>query len=265
MLKRRGKKYSRRCYSKKENSINNDYSNLNSKQWHRVMAGGRTVYDLAARIKSKQFPVWCDPLLQNSSIGDSMLELGSGTGELSAILGAHGRIPLLLDFSEESIDYAKALFKELRIEGHFYWEDILAGMSLKTSSVHWVWSSGLLEHFSDEKVVDILKESVRVCTKGVMSLVPNARSIFYRIGKFKMEQEGTWAYGKEMPKFTMKNYFRVAGLKKIKEYSVAPYHSIQFWGQAERDIKSFYDSLSPEELQKLDQGYLLFTYGEKNS
>lgn len=80
-----------------------------------------------------------------------------------------------------------------------------------------------------------------------------------------MEQEGTWAYGKEMPKFTVKNYFKVAALKNIKEYSVGPYHSIKFWGQAEKEIKSFYDNLSPEELKKLNQGYLLFTYGEKNS
>ena len=229
------------------------------------MIGGRTPYDLATKINSKQFPVWCDPLLQHSSIGDSMLELGSGTGELSAILGLHGRVPFLLDFSEESIAYTKALFKELGIEGHFYCENILGGVSLKTSSVDWVWSSGLLEHFSDEKIVDILKESARVCKKGVMSLVPNASSIFYRIGKFKMEQEGTWAYGKEMPKFTVKTYFKVAALKNIKEYSVGPYHSIKFWGHAEKEIKSFYDNLSPEELKKLNQGYLLFTYGEKDS
>jgi ubiquinone/menaquinone biosynthesis C-methylase UbiE len=227
------------------------------------MIGRRTAYDLATKIKSKQFPVWCDPLLKNSSNGQSMLELGSGTGELSAILGVYGRIPLLLDFSEESISFSKALFKELGIEGHFYCEDILEGIALKTSSVDWVWSSGLLEHFSDQQITDILKDSVRVCKKGIMSLVPNANSIFYRIGKFKMEQEGTWAYGKEMPKFTMINYFKLAGLKKIKEYSVGPYHSIRFWGQAEKEIKSFYDSLSSEELEKLNQGYLLFTYGEK--
>ena len=153
----------KRCFQKiglkKDNNIIPNYNNLSNKDWHRVMIRGNTAYDLATKVKSKQFPVWCDPLLQHSSIGDSMLELGSGTGELSAILGIYGRIPLLLDFSEESIDYTKALFKELGIEGHFYCENILGGMSLKTSSVDWVWSSGLLEHFSYEKIVDILKES----------------------------------------------------------------------------------------------------------
>ncbi len=259
----------KRCFQKiglkKDNNIISNSNNLSNKDWHRVMIRGRTPYELATKIKRKQFPVWCDPLLRNSSIGDSMLELGSGTGELSAILAIYGRIPFLLDFSEASINYAKALFKELGIDGHFHCEDILAGISLRTSSVHWVWSSGLLEHFSDEKIVDILKESARICKKGVMSLVPNANSIFYRIGKFKMEQEGTWAYGKETPRFTMKNYFKLTGFKEIKEYSVGPYHSIKFWSEAEKEIKSFYDNLSSEELEKLNQGYLLFTYGEKNN
>lgn len=236
---------------------------LDSTEWHNVMIGEKSVYNLANKIRSNQFPVWCKPLLQHTSLGDSILELGSGTGELSAIFGIYGRIPHLLDYSGENIDYAKALFRELGIEGYFYRADILEGIPMKTSSVDWVWSSGLLEHFSDEQMIDILKESVRVCKKGVMSLVPNANAIFYRIGKFKMEQEGTWPYGKEIPKFTMKDYFVAAGLKKIEEYSVGTYQSLDFWGLDKREIKLFYYNLCLEELRSLNQGYLLFTYGEK--
>ena len=236
---------------------------LNSKQWHEVMTGEKSSQDLARKIKNNEFPVWCKPLIQHSSPGDAMLELGSGTGELSAILGVYNRIPHLLDYSVENIDHSKALFKELGIEGNFYSENILEGFSMKTDSVDWVWSSGLLEHFSDEEIIEILKESVRVCRKGVMSLVPNAGSILYRIGKFKMEKEGTWLYGKETPKFTMKEYFRAAGLKNIKEYSVGTYHSMNFLKSIKSESELFYDSLSMHEIENLNQGYLLFTYGEK--
>jgi ubiquinone/menaquinone biosynthesis C-methylase UbiE len=168
-----------------------------------------------------------------------------------------------LDFSEESIDYTKALFKELGIEGHFYLGNILEGLPLRTNSVNLVWSSGLLEHFSDEQIIEILKESARVCKKGVMTLIPNANSIFYRIGKYKMEQEGIWRYGKEVPKFTMKDYFKAARLDNIKEYSVGPYHALNFFGLDKKEIKNFYDTCTSDELQNLNQGYLLFTYGEK--
>ena len=112
-------------------------------------------------------------------------------------------------------------------------------------------------------MTSVLQESVRVCSKGVISLVPNANSIFYRIGKFLMEQKRTWPYGKERPFFTMKKYFEDAGLRNIRESSVGPYHSLEFWGSKMSEIKRFYDSLSLQELEGLNQGYLLFTYGEK--
>lgn len=236
---------------------------LSSREWHNVMISEKSVHNLANKIRSNQFPIWIKPLLQSSSFGDSMLELGSGTGELSAILAIYGRISHLLDYSEESIKYAQALFLELEIKGNLYHADILKGIPMTISSIDWVWSSGLLEHFSDEQTIDILKESVRVCKKGVMSLIPNANAIFYRIGKFKMEQEGTWAYGKEIPKFTMKECFKAVGLKNIKQYSVGIYHSLQFLSKNKKEIKKFYDNLNFKELQNLNQGYLLFTYGEK--
>ena len=79
---------------------------LDSKEWHNVMVGEKSVHNLANKIRSNQFPVWCKPLLLHSLPGDSILELGSGTGELSAILAIYGRIPYLLDYSKESIKYS---------------------------------------------------------------------------------------------------------------------------------------------------------------
>lgn len=238
-------------------------SALTSKEWHNVMIGNNSVHALVEKIRGNVFPVWCRPLLEHSSPGDSILELGSGTGELSAILGIYGRTPHLLDYSKDSLDYAKSVFESLGINGNFYFQDLLKGISLETGSIDWVWSSGLLEHFSDEVIVNMLKESRRVARKGVMSLVPNANAIFYRTGKFKMEQEGTWPYGIENPKYTMRGYFEAAGLKNIGECSVGPYHSLEFFHSGNKEVKEFYDSLDKEELKKLNQGYLLFTYGEK--
>jgi len=236
---------------------------LDAKRWYDTIIARGSVDSLARNIRSGQFPVWCKPLLQHTSPGDSTLELGSGTGQLSAILGIYGRVPHLLDFSKGCIEFGKRLFHNLGIEGHFSCADILKGIPLRKSSVDWVWSSGVLEHLSDEQIAAVLKESARVCAKGVMSLVPNANSIFYRVGKFRMEMERTWRYGKERPMSTMKKYFEAAGLTNVTESSVGAYHSLEFFGSDRKEIRNFYDSLSLKELESLNQGYLLFTYGER--
>ena len=132
---------------------------------------------------------------------------------------------------------------------------------LGKNSVDWVFSSGVLEHFTDEEIMAITKKSAAVAVKGVMSLVPNANAIFYRVGKFKMEKEGTWAYGHEAPRSTMRPLFEAAGLHNIREYSIGTYHTLQFWGSRHREIKEFFDHLSPQEIRSLNQGYLLFTIG----
>jgi malonyl-CoA O-methyltransferase len=236
---------------------------LDSRRWHDAIISRQSADSLADKIRRGEFPVWCRPILQHTSPGDSTLELGSGTGQLSAILGIYHRVPHLLDYSRESIEFGKRLFRRLGIEGHFYCADILEGIPMQDGSVDWVWSSGTLEHLSGREMASVLQESVRVCSKGVMSLVPNANSIFYRIGKFVMEQKGAWPYGRERPFFTMRKYFEAAGLKNIREFSVGTYHSVEFWGSKMSEIKSFYDSLSLRELEGLNQGYLLFTYGER--
>ena len=78
-----------------------------------------------------------------------------------------------------------------------------------------------------------------------------------------MEKEHTWPYGHEISKFTMSSYFESVGLKNIKEESFGAQHSLQFWGKDQKDVKEFFNSLSVGELDQLNQGYLLFTYGEK--
>lgn len=257
---------SRKKLKNQNNIANSDTQGaavLSSQEWHALLTRGKTVQALANRIKSKKCADWCQPLLENSSPADSMIELGSGTGELSAILAIQGRIAHLLDYSAKNIDFTKQLFQELALPGNFYVQDVLKGVPLATNSIDWVWSSGLLEHFSDEQITKILGEAYRVCRKGVMSLVPNANAIFYRIGKFRMEQENRWPYGKETTKFTMKHFFKDVGLKNIIEYSFGIDDSLRFWGSGKQEIKGFFNSLSLEELNKLNQGYLLFTYGEK--
>jgi len=234
---------------------------LNDKEWHTAIKAGRTVEEIAATIKRNDFPVWCKPLLKHTQADQVILELGSGTGELAAILSLYARRVQLIDYSADNNAFAQQLFEKLGITAGFHCHDITKPIPLENRSVDWVYSSGVLEHFSDKEIISILKESKRLARQGVMSLVPNANAIFYRVGKSKMEREGNWKYGYEDPKWTMRPLFEEAGLNHIHEYSVGTYHALEFWGKSHEDIKHFLETCSLEQLQRLNQGYLLFTIG----
>ncbi|VAW48329.1 hypothetical protein MNBD_GAMMA03-2076 [hydrothermal vent metagenome] len=235
---------------------------LNSDEWHAAIVSQK-VEDITQKIRQNQFPVWVKPFLNHSIPGDSFFEIGSGTGEISAILGVYDRKVHLLDYSQDNILYAEQLFQQLKLEGKFYCGDMFADFPIEENEVDWTFSSGVLEHYSDEEIINVMQKSATISRKGVMCLVPNRNALFYRIGKHKMESEGKWTYGYENPKSTMKPYFKAAGLKNIQEYSVATQHTLELWGKDYPEIKEFFGSLSKAELDGLNQGYLLFTYGEK--
>lgn len=236
---------------------------LDEGQWHDAIRAGQTVEELVKKIRSNDFPLWAKPLLEVTAPGEEILELGCGTAELSGICGVYGRKMHLLDFSEDSLVYGRELFKALELDAQFHQADILKGLPLTDGAVDWVFSSGVLEHFTDPQIIDVLKDCKRVARKGVISLVPNASAVFYRIGKLAMEDNGTWEYGRETPKKTMKPLFEAAGLGQIKEFSVGTYHTLNFWGEQHPEIKKFLDHLSSEELQSMNMGYLLFTVGTR--
>jgi len=134
---------------------------------------------------------------------------------------------------------------------------------LGAQSVDWVFSSGVLEHFDDDQILDIMTRSFQAARCGVMCLVPNAASLAYRTGKDAQERSGEWRYGREVPRYSMKDIFLKAGAAHVEEYTVDPYQALKFLGERGTLFKAFFDSLSPDELKALGQGYLLFTCGKK--
>lgn len=242
-------------------------SNLPPEEWHESITRGASPQSVAANVLKGVAPPWIEPVLAESSEGETLLELGSGTGELSAHLARLGRNASLLDFSEDCLKFAADVFGQLGLRGKYVQGDVLKKLPFENQSVDVVWSSGLLEHFTDAQIAHIIAESARVAKKKVISLVPNANSKPYRLGKEMQEREGRWIWGKEDPKDTLKPVFEKAGLRNIREYSIAPEHALNFLDAPTlapiRDqMARLFASLSPDQLQALNQGYLLVTIGE---
>ncbi len=239
---------------------------LDAEAWHDRLVGGQSPNQVAARIQAGASPSWLQPLLATSRRGDTTLELGSGTGELSAFLAAEGRYPILVDFSHSALRFSREVFARLGLKAQFVEANILGGVPLKDRLADLVWSSGVLEHFTDQQIVGILRESRRISRQTVLSLVPNARSLAYRLGKWVQESRSEWLWGHEEPRDTLAPLFRRAGLAAIRETSIGALHALNFLTLPElqvaaRLLASFFEQLPPGEADRLSQGYLLATTG----
>ena len=195
-----------------------------------------------------------------------MLELGCGTGVFSGILAKNGRRTTLLDYSGKSVEFCREVFAQAHLPGDFVQADVCQAFPFADRSFDCVWSSGLLEHFTDEQLRFILKESARVSRKCVISLVPNARSMFYRAGKWYQESHGLWRWGKEDPKHTLKPFFADGGLVDVREFAIDVKTAIEFLysirAQWMRRSLLLLVRLLPESGWRfLNQGYLLVTVG----
>ena len=122
-------------------------------------------------------------IIDLTSPGDVLLEAGCGHARLSAELAIAGRVIELGDFSPQILERAAALFRRSKLPPpQVTRADLTRPLPWEDGAVDWVWSSGVLEHWTDEELAPILQEMVRISRKGVISLVPNARSVFYRLG-----------------------------------------------------------------------------------
>jgi hypothetical protein len=102
--------------------------------------------------------------------------------------------------------------------------------------------------------------------KLMVSMVPNAASLCYRLGKERREKNGTWIFGKEDPSYTQTGEFLRAGYSVKREYTIGELDALEFLEFAEplraqiaalwaaRRVEGYTDNFW--------QGYLLVTIGE---
>lgn len=202
--------------------------------------------------------------------GDVLLEAGCGSASKSAELALAGRVIELCDFSQTILDRAVSLFERSKLPPpRVKLADLTQPLPWENGSVDVVWSSGVLEHWTDHELTSIVKEMARVSRKAVISLVPNARSIFYRLGKHLMEEAGLWPYGRELPRATLAPIFVTAGLENIREFTILPDHSPAFLYQTDPGfsavVSKWWAELRPDDPVVSSQGYLLVTIGFKPS
>jgi ubiquinone/menaquinone biosynthesis C-methylase UbiE len=220
-----------------------------------------------AAIGNSQSPI-ARAILELTEPGEILLEAGCGHALLSAELASAGRMIELCDFSQSILDRAVTMFERSQLPPpRVRLADLTAPLPWADGAVDVVWSSGVLEHWTDEELAPILQEMVRISRKAVIALVPNARSVFYRMGKHLMEEARLWPYGRELPRASLAPLFRAAGLEGIREFTIMPEDGPEFLRATDPGFYAvaakWLTQLPPDDPVLQNQGYLLLTAGFK--
>src|SRR5881628_466335 len=130
--------------------------------------------------------------------GRSFCEVGSGSGTTSAALARMDARITLVDISPKSLAFARRHFEGLGLRARYAIQDGL-NLGFRDGSFDVVWNGGVIEHFSDEGKVALIREMWRVTRPGglLLILVPNALDVPFILGKKLAEWRGKWIFGFE--------------------------------------------------------------------
>ncbi len=213
-------------------------------------------------IKSEEVSVWSKELINICSKGASCLEIGCGTGISSLWLAKNGFNVTALDYTESSVALVKAAAEKLGYNNiSVIQADATRELPFGEKQFDYAFQAGLLEHFETDEQIRLLSMWKKNCRK-MISMIPNASSIPYRVGKQIMEEEGTWEYGLEIPKHSFSEEFTRAGITVEKEYTIGTEWAMRFLPK-KHYVRKFFSKLEKQgyNLDGFMQGYLLVTIG----
>ncbi len=239
-----------------------DYSKpLNNEEWSMHYNISNFVHVKKA-VASGNVQVWAKELCNIIKDGESCLEIGCGSGISSLWLAKNGRKATALDYTDSSIALVNAVGKDLDINIKTVKADATQKLPFKEKEFDVIFQSGLLEHFTSDQQIELLRNWKLYCKK-MVSMIPNASSIPYRVGKKILEDSNKWEYGLEIPRHSLSKEFSEAGIVIEKEYTIGTEWALSFLPQ-KHYIRKFFKKMAKDgiNLDDLMQGYLLVTIGK---
>ena len=241
-------------------------SRLTGSEWNEVLISPPSQQAVVERVRRNHLSEWGQVILLATSPGEEVLEIGSGTGEISLHLAQAGREVTAMDCSTKSLEFIQRCAADLEVAIKTIQSDATQPLPFTDNEFDCTWSSGLLEHFALNERRDMLREWGRITRGKVIALVPNAACVAYRAGKAYQEEQGTWTWGLETPILSLRDDFEAAGLKVVSEYSVGARHALSFLPAdhpLRKSLSAWIEGLSSSQLKDCNQGYLLVTIGSK--
>ena len=156
---------------------------------------------------------WFEKILPRGQI--KILEAGCGAGAQSLALAESARFAVhLLDSSEAALSSAKTLFASRGLTAAAECGDLFASGN---PDFDLVFNSGVIEHYSFDDQVSMVR-AMAMRSKGLVAvLAPNTHCYWYWIARVGHAAGGRWPFGIEMPVSHLADVFKAAGVELLEE------------------------------------------------
>ncbi len=198
-----------------------------AEQWGRLWSGApKRLKELRFSVdKAEKSFIWSSvaEALGKPEYGSlNTVELGAGSGTISAVFARHGARVTVLDYSQEALDTSSALFGELGLAQESMLADALRLPEELVGRFDVAMSFGLAEHFEGDDRARIIKAHFDLLRPGGLAVisVPNRHCWPYRLWKARREALGKWQFGLEMP-FSRDEIARICRESGVTEFDIA--------------------------------------------
>lgn len=199
-------------------------------------------------------------MLKLTAEGDRVLEIGCGSGASTLALAMAGRRCAAVDYSEASLTLLDKAAGIVGCPVDSCVADAREPLPFDAESFDFVFQAGLLEHFEREERIRLLR-LWKPLGKTMVSMIPNANSVPYRMGKAMQEAAGDWPYGMELPQPTMIPEFLEAGYQEVREHTVGLEAALTFLPEGHYMRAAFERWFREHDGDLFGQGYLICTIG----
>ncbi|HEY0377465.1 MAG TPA: methyltransferase domain-containing protein [Pyrinomonadaceae bacterium] len=143
--------------------------------------------------------------------GKSVLELGCGSGHISILMAAHAERVTLVDLSPSALEYARRIASYLGLEHKItFVEGDMFSIDIEPHDA--CFNCGVIEHFSNQQAIALLRQMGRLAREVAAVTVPNLLSpeLIYRMLRYGKGSERFMT-----PKFVT-GLIREAGLEPLR-------------------------------------------------
>lgn len=128
--------------------------------------------------------IWSEELIKICNGQEAAcLEVGCGTGMSSLWLAMNGKRVTALDYTESSVQLVRAAAQKLNLDNIDVIQcDATKDLPFAEKQFDYIFQAGLLEHFEVDEQIELLCNWAKY-GKYMISMIPNAASIPYQVGK----------------------------------------------------------------------------------